>query len=209
MRESLRLLVLTGLILGAATASAAGEAGKNFVLTIDGREVGLDLGETVEVPGANGQKMKVALRRAEQVTFRGGLLSFSHRGDLTVSSTSLDKDITQHLIASANGTVIIVQEYTALDPTSLLDLMLTTITDEPVAAGAKLTKAETSREVAGRRIKGLKAELVSSSDKTHVETYTLGGNGKGVIIITQLADDFRDIDRAILDGFWSSLSLDL
>lgn len=208
MRESLRLLVLTGLILGGA-AAAAGEGGKNFVLSIDGREVGLDLGETIEVPGANGQTMKVTLKRADQVTFRGGMLSFTHRGDLTVSSTSLDKDITQHLLASANGTVVIVQEYTSLDPTSLLELMLTTITDEPVAAGAKLTKTETSREVAGRQIKGLKAELVSGSDKTHVEAYTLGGSGKGVVIITQLADDYRDIDQAILDGFWSSLSLKL
>lgn len=208
MRESLRLLVLTGLILGAAGA-AAGEAGKNFVLSIDGREFGLDLGETVEVTGADGQKLKVSLKRADAVTFRGGMLSFTHRGDLTVSSTSLDKDITQHLLASANGTVVIVQEYTSLDPTSLLDLMLTTITDEPVAAGAKLTKTETARDVAGRQIKGLKAELVNGSDRTHVEAYTFGGGGKGVVIITQLADDYRDIDQAILDGFWSSLSLKL
>ena len=208
MQATLRFLVLTGLILAAA-AAAAGEEAKNFVLSIDGQEVGIDLGESVEVTGANGQKMKVSLKRAEQVTFHGGMLSFTHRGDLTVSSTAIDKDITQHLLASANGTVIIVQEYTGLDPTSLLELMLTTITEESAAAGGKLTKAETQRDVAGRKIKGLKAEVVSGSDKTHVEAYTLGTSGKGLVIITQLSDDNRDVDQAMLEGFWKSLAIKL
>lgn len=208
MQATLRVIVLAGLILGAA-AAAAGEGAKNFVLSIDGQEVGIDLGESIEVTGTSGQKMTVSLKRAEQLTFHGGMLSFTHRGDLTVSSTTIDKDITQHLLASANGTVIIVQEYTGLDPTSLLELMLTTITEEPVAAGGKLTKAATEREVSGRKIKGLKGEVVSGSDKTHVEAYTLGTTGKGLVIITQLSDDNRDVDQALLDGFWKSLQIKL
>ena len=208
MQATLRLIVLAGLIVGAA-AAAAGEGAKNFVLSIDGQEVGIDLGESIEVTAADGQRMKVSLKRAEQVTFHGGMLSFTHRGDLTVSSTTLDKDITQHLLASANGTVIIVQEYTGLDPTSLLELMLTTITEEPVAAGGKLTKAESTREVPGRQLKGLKAEVASGSDKTHVEAYTVGTKGKGLVIITQLSDDYREVDQGLLDGFWKSLEIKL
>lgn len=208
MHATLRLIVLAGLVVGTA-AAAAGEAGKSYVLSIDGQEVGIDLGESVEVTGTGGQKIKVSLKRAEQVTFRGAMLGFSHRGDLAVSSTTLDKDITQHLLASANGTVIIIQEYTGLDPTSLLDLMLTTITEESVAAGGKLTKAATEREVSGRKIKGLKAEVVSGSDKTHVEAYTLGSAGKGLVIITQLSDDYRDVDQGLLDMFWKTLEIKL
>jgi hypothetical protein len=192
-----------------ATFSAAQEQGKNFILSIDGKDVGIDIGETLEVEGADGRKVKVSLRRAEQVTFRGDLLSFAHRGDLAVSSTEVDKGIRQHLLASANGTIIIMQEYTALDPTSLLELMLTSVTEESVAAGGKLTRSDATRQVGGRDVRGLKAEVVNGSEKTLVETYTLGQSGKGLVIITQIADDALDTDRAVLDLFWQSLSLNL
>ena len=187
----------------------AGEQDKNFVLTVDGKEVGIDIGDTIEVDTAGGQKIKLALRRAAEVTHRGGMLSFSHRGDLGVSNTDIDKDIRQHLLATANGTIIIVQEYAGLDPTSLLELMLTSVTEESVAAGGKMTKADAKRQAGGREIKGLKAELVNGSDKTHVEAYTLGATGKGLVIITQIADDYRDADQAVLDLFWKSLKLKL
>jgi hypothetical protein len=195
------------LLAAMGTPSLSEEQDKNYVLTVDGKEVGIDLGENIDVEISGGQKVKIALRRAEQVTFRGAMLSFAHRGDLSVSSSAIDKDITQHLLASANGTVIIVQEYAGLDPTSLVELMLTSVAEESVAAGGKITKSPTARSAGSREIKGLKAEVVNGSDKTHIETYALGGSGKGIVIITQISDDYRDIDQALLDGFWASLLL--
>lgn len=201
------LAVLIPLVLaGPATSD---EQDKNFVVTVDGKEVGIDIGDTLEVDTADGKKIKLALKRAAEVTHRGNMLSFAHRGDLGVSSSDIDKDIRQHLLASANGTIIIVQEYAGLDPTSLLELMLTSVTEESIAAGGKMTKAEAKREAGGREIKGLKAEIVNGSDKTHVEAFTLGAGGKGIVIITQIADDYRDTDQALLDLFWKSLKLKL
>lgn len=206
----IHLGAVTALMLGTLGGLAlADEQGKNFVLSVDGKEVGIDIGDTLEVDTAGGRKIKLSLKRAAEVTHRGGMLSFSHRGDLGVSSTDIDKNIRQHLLASANGTIIIVQEYSGLDPTSLLELMLTSVTEESVAAGGKMTKAEARREAAGREIKGVKAELVNGSDKTHVEAYTLGSDGKGLVIITQIADDYRDADQPLLDLFWKSLKLKL
>jgi hypothetical protein len=195
------------LLVSPAVVASAEEQGKNFVLTVDGREIGIDIGDSLEVEMADGRKVKVALKRAEEVTFHGEMLSFAHRGDLAVSSTKNDTGIRQHLLASANGTVIIVQEYARLDPTSLLELMLTSVTEESVAAGGKLTRTEATRKVSGRDIKGLKAEVVNGRDKTLVEAYTLGSTGKGLVIITQIADDSRDTDQAVLDMFWKTLSL--
>ncbi|MEZ5924492.1 MAG: hypothetical protein R3D57_08900 [Hyphomicrobiaceae bacterium] len=209
MHRALMSAVLATLMLAGGVTAASSEQDKNFVVTIDGREVGIDLGESLEVETSSGQKVQLSLRRAEKVTFRGALMSFVHRGDMAVSSTTLDKDITQHLLASANGTVIIVQEYEGLDPTTLLELMLTSVTEESIAAGAKMTKAETTRDAGGQAIKGLKAEVVNGSDKTEVEAYTIGKDGKGVVIVTQMADDYHDIDQALLDEFWKSLALKL
>lgn len=209
MYDGLRLLLMLSLMAAITTPVHAGEQDKNYVLTVDGKEIGIDIGDRIEVEAASGQKVEVSLRRAEQVTFRGTMLSFAHRGDLSVSSSAIDKDITQHLLASANGTVIIVQEYAGLDPTSQVELMLTTVTEESVAAGGKLEKSEVAREAGGRQIKGLKAEVVNGSDKTHVEAYALGSGGKGLVIITQIADDYRDVDQALLDKFWNTLALKL
>jgi hypothetical protein len=209
MRQALLRFLSNVLVLVVGPIATACEQDKNYVLTIDGREVGIDLGDSLEVEAGGGQKVKIGLRRAEQITFRGAFLSFAHRGDLAVSTSKLDKDLTQHLLASGNGTVIIVQEYAGLDPTSLLELMLTTITQESIAAGGKMSKSGTTREAGGRQIQGLKAEVVNGSDKMHVETYALGQSDKGVVIITQIADDYRDIDQALLDGFWKSLQLKL
>lgn len=206
----IHLGAVAALMLGTLGGLAlADEQGKNFVLSVDGKEVGIDIGDTLEVDTADGQKIKLSLKRAAEVTHRGDMLSFSHRGELGVSNTDIDKDIRQHLLATANGTIIIVQEYAGLDPTSLLELMLTSVTEESVAAGGKMTKAESKREAGGREIKGLKAELVNGSDKTHVEVYTLGTAGKGLVIITQIADDYLDIDQAVLDLFWKSVKLKL
>ena len=209
MRLRLVCRLMVGLALAMAGQALADEQDKNFVLSVDGKDIGIDLDDTLEVETAGGQKIKLSLKRAAEVTHRGDLLSFAHRGELTVSSTEIDKGIKQHLLASANGTVIIVQEYSGLDPTSLLEFMLTSVTEEAVAAGGKMTKAEAKREAAGREIKGLKAEIVNGSDKTHVEAYTLGAGSKGLVIITQIADDYRDADQPVLDLFWKSLKVTL
>jgi hypothetical protein len=187
---------------------AASAASKNYILSIDGKDVEIDLGEALEFTAPTGQTMRLMLKRAETVRFTGEFVSFSHRGDLAVTSSDVDKDIRQHLLATANGSIVIVQEYRSIDPSTLTELMLQEMTKDYVAAGAKLEKSPAKRTIGERALNGLKGEVKQSSDALTIEVFTAGANGHGVVMVTQINADAAG-DQAMIDAFWASVGLKL
>ena len=105
-------LTLIALCAGPAEA----EDLKAFKLTIDGVTVDIDPGESTDVTLPGGKKSKVTLERNDFATFSGGNFSFVHPSDISVTKTDLGEDITQYLMASALGTIVVVQEYGEDEP---------------------------------------------------------------------------------------------
>jgi hypothetical protein len=93
----------------------------------------------------------VMLARNDFATFSGSDFSFVHPSGISVTKTDLGDDITQYLMASALGTIVVVQEYGKMNPVSLNQLMLQEMTKESVQAGARHADAGADHAQTRRR----------------------------------------------------------
>jgi hypothetical protein len=187
---------------------AVSEDLKAYKLTIDGVSVDIDPGEDATVTLPNGKDARVRLERNAFATFSSSSFSFVHPSAVTVTKTNLPKGIDQHLMASAVGSMVIIQEYSDMNPVMLNRLMLQEITKESVRAGGKLTQKAGSRKLAdGTVLKGLTATVKSRTDQVAYEVMSYGTADQGVVVITSLDDDNAAADRPMIDKFWQSLKL--
>lgn len=196
--------------LALCLAPAAAEEVKAYKLTIDGVAVQIDDGESLDVTLPDGRQAKVKLERNEFAPFGGRLFSFVHPSAMPVSKTDLASDITQYLMASALGTIVIVQEYDALNPVSLNQLMLQEMTKVSVQAGAKLVQQPATRKLSdGTELTGLRATVKTRTDSTVYEIFSYGGDDRGVMFVTRIADENVKAEGPLIDKFWETLRLKL
>lgn len=189
-------------------APAVSEDFKAYKLTIDGVSVDIDTDEDATVTLPNGDKAKIRLERNAFATFSSDSFSFVHPSGVTVTKTNLSKGIDQHLMASAVGSMVIVQEYSDMNPVTLNQLMLQEITKESVQAGGKLSQKAGSRKLAdGKVLSGLTATVKTRADRVTYEVMSYGTADQGVVVITSLDDDNAKDDRPMIDKFWQSLKL--
>ena len=183
---------------------------KAFKLTIDGVTVDIDPGERTNVTLPGGKQSKVTLERNDFATFSGGSFSFVHPSDISVTKTDLGENITQYLMASALGTIVVVQEYGKMNPVSLNQLMLQEMTKESVQAGAKLTQEPTTRKLAdGKELTGILAKVKTRTDTADFEIVGFGLADQGLLFITRVAGEDAATEKPLIDKFWQSLKVKL
>ncbi|MER9135701.1 hypothetical protein NKI20_05260 [Mesorhizobium sp. M0830] len=183
---------------------------KAFKLTIDGVTVDIDPGESTSMTLPGGRKSKVTLERNDFATFSGSDFSFVHPSDISVTKTDLGDDITQYLMASALGTIVVVQEYGKMNPVSLSQLMLQEMTKESVQAGAELTQQPTTRKLAdGKELTGIRAQVKTRTDTADFEIVGSGVAEHGLLFITRIAEEDVATEKPLIDKFWQSLKVKL
>lgn len=207
----MRMVSAAALTLIALCAGPAGaEDLKAFRLTIDGVTVDIDPGESANVTLPGGKKSKVTLERNDFATFSGGSFSFVHPSNISVTKTDLGEDITQYLMASALGTIVVVQEYGKMNPVSLNQLMLQEMTKESVQAGAALTQEPTTRKLAdGKELTGIRAQVKTRTDTANFEIVGFGRADQGLLFITRVASEDAATEKPLIDKFWQSLKVKL
>ncbi|MBB6411690.1 hypothetical protein [Mesorhizobium sangaii] len=207
----MRMVSAAALTLIALCAGPAGaEDLKAFKLTIDGVSVDIDPGESTDVTLPGGKQSKVTLERNDFATFSGGSFSFVHPSDISVTKTDLGENITQYLMASALGTIVVVQEYGKMNPVSLNQLMLREMTKESVQAGAKLTQEPTTRKLAdGKELTGILAKVKTRTDTADFEIVGFGLADQGLLFITRVAGEDAAAEKPLIDKFWQSLKVKL
>ena len=207
MRSFFSLAIIVASCL-AAGAAFAGE-GKGFRLTIDGVEVGINPGDTLDVTAKDGRKLSVELQRSDTVTFAATKFSFDHDGQFTVTKSDLGGGIVQYALITPIGTGIIVQEYKGLNPSSITDFMLQQIVQEGIDGGAKMKKETAQRTLAGGTVlKGVKAETETANDVMDYEIVATGRPDGGILVATLANKENLPKDGAVIDKLWSSLKVE-
>ncbi|TRC79439.1 hypothetical protein FJV80_23640 [Mesorhizobium sp. WSM4310] len=205
----MRMVSAAALTLIALCAGPAGaEDLKAFKLTIDGVAVDIDPGEsrTITLPG--GKQSKVTLERNDFATFSGDSFSFVHPSGISVTKTDLGETITQYLMASALGTIVVVQEYGKMNPVSLNQLMLQEMTRESVQTGATLTQQPTTRKLAdGKELTGIRAEVKTRTDTAYFEIVGYGLADQGLLFVTRVGSEDLATEQPLIDKFWESLKV--
>ncbi|RWL97774.1 MAG: hypothetical protein EOR68_16625 [Mesorhizobium sp.] len=189
---------------------ARAEDPKAFRLTIDGVTVDIDPGEDIEVTLPGGKTSKVRLEHNDFATFSGGTFSFVHPGNYSVTKTDLGDGIAQYLMASALGTLVVVQKYDKMNPVSLNQLMLQEMTRETVQAGGHLAQQPTTRKLAdGKDLTGLKATVKTRTDSADFEIVGFGTADQGLLFITRIGDQDNATEQPLIDKFWETLKVNL
>jgi hypothetical protein len=193
-------------------ALCAGPAGaedlKAFKLTIDGVTVDIDPGESADITLPGGKQSKVTLQRNDFATFSGDSFSFVHPSSISVTKTDLGENITQYLMASALGTIVVVQEYGKMNPVSLNQLMLQEMTKESAQAGAEVTQQPTTRKLAdGKELTGIRAEVKTRTDTAYFEIVGYGLADQGLLFITRVGSEDLGTEQPLIDKFWERLKV--
>ncbi|TXH85261.1 MAG: hypothetical protein E6Q77_00850 [Rhizobium sp.] len=204
----LRLAIAIAISCLAVSHANAGN-GKGFRLMIDGVNVGINPGDTLDVTLKDGRKVTVELQRSESVTFTGGKFSFDHDGKFTVAKTDLGGGVQQYALMTPIGTGIIVQEYKGLNPTGITDFVLQQMVQESISGGAKMTKQAMERTLpSGPVLKGVKAETTTDNTVMEYEIVATGRPEGGVLVATFLNKENLSKEGTILDKLWASLKVE-
>lgn len=207
MRAGLAVLAVIIALL-TITPSNGAEQQKTYKLTIGDTSVEINPGESLDVTLPDGRTTKVTLELNAFATYSGATFSFVHPTNVSVAKSQLDTDISQHLAATALGTIVIVQEYSSMNPTKLNDLMLQELTKESVQAGGELTQEAATRKLSdGKELAGLKATVRTRTEESHYEVFSFGADDQGLVLVTRIDRDNIAAEGALIDKFWESLTI--
>lgn len=183
---------------------------KTYRLTIGETAVDINPGESLDVAMPDGKTVKVTLALNEFAAYSSALFSFVHPTSMAIAKTEIDKDIDQHIMASALGTLVIVQEYSSMNPVTLNELMLQELTKESVQAGGELSREPATRKLSdGKELTGLKATVKMRSDEARFEVFSFGTTDQGLVLVTRIDAENVPVDGAMIDKFWESLKIKL
>jgi hypothetical protein len=184
------------------------EDSKNYVLSVEGKDYEIGLDDPVVAKTEDGKDITISLKRKEFSTFTKDVVSFEHRSDLSVAATDIERDIHQYLTASALGTLIIIQQYDTLNPSSLTELMLKQLSADDLATGYTMDKSDFSRTLAdGTVMKGLRANLKHKNDDVDLQVLATDSGDGGVIAMTRINRDMGSAEAPIIERFWTTLKL--
>ncbi|MER8843536.1 MULTISPECIES: hypothetical protein [Mesorhizobium] len=106
-------------------------------------------------------------------------------------------------MASALGTIVVVQEYGKINPVALNQLMLQEMARESVQAGAELTQQPTTRKLPdGKELTGIRAEVKTHTDTAYFEIVGYGLADQGLLFITRVGSEDQGTEQPLIDKFW-------
>jgi len=194
---SLTLLISSGLYAG------------DYILSIDDQSVEIDLNKESKFTTPEGEELTVILKQKEYLEFKGQFFSMKHKNTLKPSTTDLGDGIFQTLMATPTGTMVLIQEYTNMNPESLVDMMLKELTKEEIDYGYKYKERKIERSVNGKEIHGKQAITTHDEQEWTRAVFTYGEEDQGILFVTMIEKDEYDNEQHILSDFWKDLSLSL
>jgi hypothetical protein len=201
----MRALLLLGGLLFAAPLYAQ----SNYVLTLDGEPFEVALDSTYTFETARGP-IHVSIARKPILRYERDGVAFSYPSSLNPAETQVDADIRQVMLATARGSIVMMQSYGGMDPTLLVPLMLQELTKEQASFGYNIETEDISwKLVNGMRLDGQRAVSSGFGERQVVEVVAIGNTREGYLIATVLDDFSEEEDSKMLTLFRESLALEL
>ncbi len=200
-----RMLLLTILSLLSGYAMAG-----NYLLSIDGKQFEISLGEETALSLPDGKQLQVTLEKKAVVNFQTDSFSFDHPSAFTPSRTNLGDGIHQTMMSSPVGTLVMVQEYGDIDPSTLVDLMVYELTKKEKNYGYEITTTPSTKELTdGTVLTGKTTTTSYRGEKRTLHVLYHAIKDAGILFITGIDEDATPEDQAMMETFWKSLTLSL
>ena len=180
-------------------------AQENYKLEIDGKTTEIELDKNYEINIDNKvHNIKVASK--DTLVYTDNKISFKYLKNYKIATTELDEGIKQLMLMNADGSGIIIQIYSNMNPQLLNEIMLNEVTKESVSYGFKLERKDYERKLSSnQKIKINKAFLTYKDEINIYEVATFGTKDEGVLIMTMKMDNEKNSDgQKLIDLTWNS-----
>ena len=189
---------------------AFGQNVPNYEISINGETYDISLGRDYQIKSNSGEKLHFRVNKKALMTYKNGYISFQHKSDLAISSTDLGNGIRQIMTNTAVGTLVLIQEYSTMNPTAMVNLMLQELTKEQINYGYKMQKETHSKALKnGTKLRGLKATLKYNEEEEYWTVTAYGKKDKGLLVITKIDKEYLSTERNIIDLMWETLQIEL
>lgn len=204
MRSLLRLLKVFIILSIFVPATAMAE---DYVLTINGRAMDIDLNQKTQFILPDGSKLELFLEMKEYLRFKSNLFSFEHKSEYKPNRNDLGDGVFQTMIVTPLGSGILIQEYMEMDPGGLIDLMLKELTKEEVEYGYTYKENAVKREVGRAKLSGKQAITSYRGEEWIRDVLSYGGKDRGILVITFIEKDNYETEMVIIEDLWRTLQL--
>ena len=177
-----------------------------YIFEIDDKTLEISLDEEYTI-SLGGKDYSFKLIEKDTLIYNSNLFSFEHSKDYKVSKLVIEEGVEQIMIISAEGTGMLIQEYSTMNPTMLNEMMLSEITKESLNYGFDLKRKDYSRKLkSGKKLEVKKAILTYKDEVNIYEVASIGQKDEGILIVTMIMDEkMSEEGRKIINLMWSSL----
>lgn len=183
-------------------------AQKDYTIEIDGKtmEIALDQPYMIEI---NGKKTVFTVKAKDTLVYDDLLYKFKYTKEYRVSRTEVAEGIEQIMIMTAEGSGMLIQKYSTINPEMFNEIMLNEVTKESINYGFEMQKEKFTRTLkSGHKLEVTRASL-NYQDETNVyEIASIGKKDEGILIMTMVMNtDLSSMGKKIIDLMWNSLEL--
>lgn len=193
-------LLLSMIIIGSMATLAFGQEASNYILIVNNDSIPINLDEGTDYTLPSGEKLALKLAQSDILSFQSSLVSFQYPKEISISSSDLGDGISQSMAVNPTGNGIMIQEYTTMDPSLIVKLMLSELTKESVSYGYEKVEEEWEHTlVGGEKLKGYKAILTYKGEKEIYSVATYGEKDEGILVMTMHLDQADTEGMEIID----------
>ncbi|MGH1374809.1 MAG: hypothetical protein ACRBCK_00555 [Alphaproteobacteria bacterium] len=179
----------------------------NYKVTIDGKVHEVDLGQVNRIVLEDGREIEVVVDKKDVLSFEVDNFSFDYPSAFKPTRTDVGDGIYQTMMATPLGSLVLVQEYTTLDPSHMVDMMVKELTKEEEQYGYQIETSAVTKVVNGTSFTGKKAIARYKADKSTRFVFAHGARDSGLMVITMVDKDAPAEDIAMIQKFWESLTV--
>ncbi|MCB0460728.1 MAG: hypothetical protein KDC74_12050 [Flavobacteriaceae bacterium] len=143
----------------------------------------------------------------DTLIYEDNLFSFNYSKDYKISPMTIEEGIEQIMLMTAEGSGILIQKYSTINPTMLNEMMISEVTKESLNYGFKIERNDYTRKLkSGQKLDVDKAILTYKDETNIYEVATIGKKDEGILIMTMVMDEkMSKQGRKIIEMMWSSL----
>jgi hypothetical protein len=205
-----KIIIIIFAMITVIPCQTFGQNVPNYEISINGETYDISLGRDYQIKSDSGETLNFRVNKKAVMTYKNGYISFQHKSDLAISSTELGNGIRQTMTNTALGTLVLIQEYSKMNPASLVNLMLQELTKEQINYGYKMQKEayfQTLKD--GTKVTGKRAILKYNEEEEYWTVLAYGKKDRGLLVITKIDKENLETEKNIIELMWETLQIEL
>ena len=181
---------------------------QDYRIEINGEEFEIRLDKDYEL-NIDNTLIKINVKQKDTLLYSDESFNFKFLKEYKVARTVIDGGIEQLMLMTAEGSGVIVQKHSTMNPTMLNELLLNEVTKESVNYGFELIREDYERVLAsGLKIKVDRAVLTYNDEINIYEIASVGKKDSGLLIITMEMDDSENsLGKKLISLIWDTLEI--